>query len=404
MSRRRIFALGACLALSPVVSDAAERNAASATAFNPKISLILDSLYSEYSSDAPAEVAGVLLGGESDFAPGGFSLGETELVAEANVDDQWHGWVTVALVDGEAEVEEAYANTLALPWGFAAKIGRFKSDIGYQNHIHAHAWDFVDAPIVYRALLGGQFQDDGAQVRWVAPTDLLLEIGAEATRGDAFPAGGDDRSGLNAATGFLHLGGDVGAGGSWRFGLSHLRADADNRVTGEAPDDAAFTGKSDLSIADLVFKWAPGGNVTVTNLIVNAEYFHRDERGSVVFDPSGASILGTSPSDYDGKQQGYYVQAAYQFVPRWRAGLRYDWMRSDNTLATPAVGNPSSDRLTDNSYDPQRTSAMVDFSNSEFSRIRVQYNLDASRPGGDKDDQFFVQFVYSLGSHPAHQF
>jgi hypothetical protein len=157
-----------------------------------------------------------------------------------------------------------------------------------------------------------------------------------------------------------------------------------------------------VSAADVIFKWAPDGNVTVTNLVINAEYFHRDENGTVVFDPSG--IVGTAPSAYDGKQDGYYVQAAYQFMPRWRAGLRYDWLHAANTVAAPAPGNASSDVLTDNSYDPQRESAMVDFSNSEFSRIRVQYNLDASRPGGDKDDQFFVQFIYSLGSHPAHQF
>jgi len=91
-------------------------------------------------------------------------------------------------------------------------------------------------------------------------------------------------------------------------------------------------------------------------------------------------------------------------MPRWRAGLRYDSLSADNTVATPAPGNASSDLLTDTSYDPRRSSAMVDFSNSEFSRVRVQYNRDESRPGGEKDDQFFVQYIMSIGSHPAHQF
>ena len=394
MSSRVCLALGLALA-APVVS-AADRG----TAFNPKISLILDSQYAEYRSTSPADIAGVLRGPDSDPAPAGFSLGETELVVESNIDDQWHGWVTLSLDgNGAAAVEEAYANTWG-PWGTAAKVGRFKSEIGYQNHIHAHAWDFADAPLVYRAMLNGQLQDDGVQVRWVAPTDLLFEIGAEAFRGAAFPAGGKDRDGINAFTGFLHLGGDAGEGGSWRLGASHFHGNADNRVTGEAPDDARFNGANNVSIADFVFKWAPGGNVAQTNVVFVAEYFHGDERGDLVFDPSGAAVR----SDTALKQDGAYAQLAWQFRPRWRVGARYDWLSSQNAFSAAAAGNRSFDVLADNSRDPQRGSVMVDFSNSEFSRIRVQYERDASRPRDERDDQVYVQFIYSLGAHPAHQY
>jgi hypothetical protein len=395
---KTFLALGACLACSAF--PAAAQDAARGNAFNPKISLILNSQYADYGSEAPADVGGVLLGEETDFAPAGFALGETEMVIESNVDDQWHGWATLAMAEGELAVEEAYVNTLALPAGLALKLGRFKSEIGYQNHVHAHAWEFVDAPIVYRALLGNQLADDGAQLRWVAPADLLVELGVEALRGDGFPAGGEDRSGLNSYVGFVHVGGDAGVGGAWRVGLSHLRADADGRLTGEAPDDAAFTGTSDLSVLDVVFKWAPQGNSTVTNLAVSAEIFRRKEDGDLVFDPSGAAAA----SAYDGTQTGYYAQAVYQFMPRWRIGLRHDAMSADNAVATPDPGNAASDLLTDTAHDPTRESVMVDFSNSEFSRIRVQYNADQSRPDGERDNQLFVQFIYSLGAHPAHQF
>ena len=179
-----------------------------------------------------------------------------------------------------------------------------------------------------------------------------------------------------------------------------MHTNADARATGEAPNDAAFNGTSNVSIADFVFKWAPGGNVASTNLVVTAEYFHGDDRGDLVFDPSGTATAST----FNGKQDAAYGQVVYQFMPRWRAGLRYDWLSSDNRLGTPAPGNTAFVTLADNSLDPQRGSAMLDFSNSEFSRIRVQYNSDATRPGNVKDDQFFVQFIYSLGAHPAHQY
>jgi hypothetical protein len=47
---------------------------------------------------------------------------------------------------------------------------------------------------------------------------------------------------------------------------------------------------------------------------------------------------------------------------------------------------------------------MIDFSNSEFSRLRLQFSRDESRPGGETDNQVFLQYIFSMGSHPAHQF
>ena len=51
---------------------------------------------------------------------------------------------------------------------------------------------------------------------------------------------------------------------------------------------------------------------------------------------------------------------------------------------------------------PKRVSAMVDFSNSEFSRLRLQISSDDSRVASD--DQVFVQYLMSLGAHGAHRF
>ena len=106
----------------------------------------------------------------------------------ANVDDKFYGQFTAALTaENTTEVEEAYMKPLALGNGFTVRGGRFNSGIGYLNGLHAHAWDFADQPLVYRALLGNQYKDDGVQLRWVAPTDLFMEFGAEAFSGGNFP-------------------------------------------------------------------------------------------------------------------------------------------------------------------------------------------------------------------------
>ena len=400
----RFMAATAALAMASAVNPAHAADAGNG--YNPKISLILNSSFAHYSSAAPADMPGFLLGDETGLTDSGLSLGETELAAEANIDDQVHGWAALSVApEGGIKVEEAYVNSLALPDGFALKLGRFFSDIGYQNHQHAHAWDFIDAPLVYRAMLGGQLGDDGLQARWIAPTDLLVEVGAEALRGAAFPGGGEKRNGINnGLTGYLHVGGDAGSGGSWRVGLSHLHSKSDARETGD-PVHTQFTGKGELSILDLVYKWAPDGNPSVTNFTSQAEFFYRKENGELVYDPDGADAINTGPigSSYRGHQQGFYVQAVYQFMPRWRVGTRYDRLSAGNQLALATPG-ATLENLADRSHDPQRVSLMTDFSNSEFSRVRLQYNRDESRPGGAVDNQVFVQFIFSMGSHPAHQF
>ena len=45
---------------------------------------------------------------------------------------------------------------------------------------------------------------------------------------------------------------------------------------------------------------------------------------------------------------------------------------------------------------------MLDFSNSEFSRLRLQYNDDHS--SAVADGQVMLQYIMSLGAHGAHQF
>ncbi len=385
----------------PVARKGAPRN------FNPNISLILQGTYADFSSDEEPLMPGFLLGPETELRPDGFSLAETELAIEANVDDKFRGWATIALEneDGETkvELEEAYLNTLALPNGLGVKFGRFFSDFGYLNRVHSHAWDFADQPLVYRAFFANQLKDDGIQLRWVAPTDLFVELGAEALRGAGFPAGGEDRSGVNTTVAFARIGGDLSDSSSYRLGISRINADANGREIEDEESGAltAFTGDSNTTGIDFVYKWAPSGNPAINNFIFQAEYFDRDEDGVVDFD-DGMGL--TANSSYRGSQKGYYLQGVYQFMPQWRAGLRYDKLKARNDVPGAPGMDTTLDNLADTGTDPERWSAMLDWSGSEFSRIRLQYNRDESRPGGETDDQWLLQYIYSLGAHPAHQF
>src|SRR4051812_5469272 len=172
--------------------------AAGTNAFNPDISVILQGTAATSSQDPNKfQITGFApTGGEVAPPRRGFSLGESELVITSNIDPYFRGQLVASLTpENELEVEEAFFQTLALGRGFTMKGGRFLSSIGYLNQIHQHAWDFQDAPLPYKAFLGGRLDEDAVQVKWIAPTDLLVELGGEAGRGGSFSADDPDPKG-----------------------------------------------------------------------------------------------------------------------------------------------------------------------------------------------------------------
>jgi len=393
---------------APVAPPGKSSNAA---AFNPAISMILTGNYASLSQDpATYRVAGFIPPPAGE-GPGNrsFNLDESELTVASNVDPYFFGNVTATIQgDDSIHIEEAYFKTLALNHGFTIKGGRFFSATGYLNEIHSHNWDFADQPLVYQVFLGGQLAQDGAQIRWLAPTDYFIELGAEAGSGRSFPGTQRNSNSLASDALFAHLGGDVGDSTSWRLGVSWLDVRSTDRTYGDADQFGtavtnAFTGTSRTWIADGTLKWAPHGDPTHHQFKLQGEYLHRRESGQLAFDvvAAGRNLTG----DYNSSQSGWYLQAVYEFVQRWRAGLRYDSMQS----GTPRIGLVQLDLLPLAAFpslasaSPERTTIMVDWSLSEFSRLRAQYAWDDAR-ATERDRQLLLQYIFAMGAHGAHKF
>jgi len=397
-------ATAAAAVSEPVAAAASASPAAGLSAFNPAISAVLQGVYANLSQDPNRySLAGFAPSGDIAPAKRGFSIAESELSLTANVDDKVYGNLTFSLLpDNSVEVEEAYGLATGVPYGIAPKFGRFLSGIGYLNDQHQHVWDFYDAPLVYQAFLGGQYQNNGVQVKWVAPTDMFVEFGAEVGNGEGFPGTGQNKNGTGNGNVYVHVGDDVGASSSWRAGVSYLQTAARNRDYTEmdlAGNDAqlAFSGRSQLAIADFVWKWAPNGNAIDTNFKLQGEYFWRRERGDLTYDADGALGL-TRTGNYGADQSGFYVQGVWQFMPTWRIGARYDWL-DPGTVNYGANGI----YLANGSFNPQRMAAMLDWTPSEFSRFRVQFQQAKLRPDLT-DNEIFVQYILTLGAHGAHKF
>jgi hypothetical protein len=223
-------------------------------------------------------------------------------------------------------------------------------------------------------------------------------------RGRSFPASDPNTNGAGAWSLFGHLGGEL-AGSAWRAGVSYLQVSPKDRSFEDSdalglPTTQSFTGKSKLWIADFVAKW--------TNFKVQGEYFRRRESGELTFDDStGSAVFGALGGSFESTQSGWYTQAVYRFTPQWRVGYRYDRLDHgtvsngivDNGLGPTAADFPL--LMTD--HNPSRNTVMVDWSPTEFSRLRLQLASDKSR-ANVTDDQVVLQYILSLGAHGAHKF
>ncbi|WP_324779544.1 TonB-dependent receptor [Thiobacillus sedimenti] len=388
-------------AASAAPVEAASSAPANPGAFNPAISLILQGGYANLKDIPARQIAGFLTNDAASTPARGFSVDDSELVLASNIDPYFRGYFNATLNDGSVGVEEAWFQTIALGHGLTVKGGRFRSGIGYQNEQHPHAWDFATNNLMYQTLFGEGYGNDGLQLRWVAPTDLFTELGAEIGRGAQFPGTDRNRNGAGSYALYGHIGGDVGESNSWRGGVSYLSTRADAR-TGTLTDsngtlvDTAFSGDSRTWMADFVWKWAPLGNPTVRNFKFAAELFRREESGGLSC--SGGLLCTGSAGAYQATQYGGYAQAAYQFMPRWRVGYRYDVLDpGSREYGLNDTALPRTD------YRPTRHSLMVDYSPSEFSRLRLQVTQDRANVGQD-ENQWYLRYIYSLGTHGAHTF
>jgi len=381
-----LFSLTALATASPVLAadDASAASGANGNAFNPAISIILNGQYAHHSLDPDNYTrAGFPLAGEGGPGVRGLSLGESEVSLAASIDEKFYGQLTVAAESEDGEdhfgIEEAFIDTTALPEGFTLRAGRFFSNIGYLNSHHAHTDKFSDRPLAYQAFLGGQFGDDGVQLRWVAPTDLFVELGGEAFRGQNFPSAGAGHAGVGATTLFAHVGGDVGVENSWLAGVSMLRS-----KTARAED--GFSGVNKLYMTDVTWKWAPQGNTKDGGIQLRGEYFI-DDRAGAFSDPAAPQL----DQPWVGKRYGWYVEGVYRINRIWEAGYRYDQLQADN------------DGPFASSFDPRRHSAMLTWRNSEFSLVRLQISRDRPNPV-DTDTAVTLQVQTALGAHGAHKF
>jgi len=409
--------------------------------FVPGISLILDFSYVSRNIDddvfGALEVPGLIHGhghsheGHSHAAANaekGFNLNYGELVFYAPVDPYFDLFTAFHLSEDSFEIEEAYITTRRLPLGFRLKAGKFLSGFGRINESHAHVWDFAELPLVHQAFFGDHgLLEKGIQLNWVAPTDFFLGLGIELLQGTNENSFGTEDFSLIAVDSAEEISlADVSlpnvwglfaktsidfndlvllAGVSYTWGQSRL----DHFSEEESPH--GFAGDSRILGLDFTARYIID---SYRYLALQFEYLYRHMDGTLYqVDDSAKHLEGTDDLEahvdetsywvsnlpMGKKQDGWYAQLVFRFHKLWRSAFRWDHINRNDILVN-GEGMMIPGNL-------NRYSLMVDFNPTEFSRIRLQYDINKHTyiEGEPQDyNRLTLQLNVAIGAHGAHPF
>jgi hypothetical protein len=331
----------------------------------------------------------------------GLGLGHSDLTASGPLGRHLEAQLTAvaATHDGklELELEEAWFQTRTLPAGVQLRAGRFASQLSAINEQHPHADDFVERPLLYRAFLGGHWNDDGLRLNWTAPTALYLRLGAEVFRGKRLVEETASARRPGAFVLSARVGGDIGASHSWQAGLSHLRNRREAAVEhheeggeeqGEedhgqheshAAHGAAFSGRN-MWLGEIAWKWAPQGN-------------NSRQQVRVAYERALVRGINRYASGSD-RHVADYLSVVWRFAPGWEVGARTDALK----VRIPHEDHFDNGRLREHAV-------MLAYKPTHQQTFRVQATRQKNRAGFDTAGHAVqLQYIVNFGAHAAHSF
>jgi len=347
---------------------------------------------------------GSLQPGDHDPKVRGFTLPNTELTFDGNVDPYFKGFANIVYKiepngDTGLELEEAYVVTSSLPKNLQIKAGQFVTDFGRQNPQHPHSWAFVDQPLILNRVFGPDgLRSQGLRLSWLLPTSFYTEAMVTVANSDGETAW----SFRNPESAEFHGGAVIdrevkGLGDmlivprlTTSFDLTSNQTVVIGASGAFGPNNTGKSARTKIYGVDAYWKWKPeAAQAGFPFLSFQGEALMRRydaaERESAD-DPDVTLPAGEL------KDHGAYAQVLWGIKPRIVAGLRGDWSYRDDSQFI-SIDRTNRFRLSPNfTWYP-----------TEFSKFRVQYNYD-DRKGLEKANSLWFQLEFLLGAHAAHKF
>ena len=279
------------------------------------------------------------------------------------------------------EVEEGYATFTSLPGNILLKVGKMRAQFGKMNTLHTHALPTVDRSLVTDNLVGGDegLSDAGFSVSHLVKNPyLFLELTGEVFAGISDVFQSDERSKLvyvGRVRGYrdINESSNLDIGFSFATGPTRVEVEPALLSSGTSSPTLSAVGLTKhLYGVDATFRYRPLRRAIYQRLNLRTELIWSQQQM-----PDAAAQHAF----------GMYASGEYQFARRWYIGGRGD--RSGRTLDASAIDTGGSVFLT--------------FWPTEFSQIRGQFRR-INFAGGEKGNEFLMQFNFSIGAHGAHLF
>jgi hypothetical protein len=346
------------------------------------------------------------LGGHDPFQRG-FTMPNTELSLSGAVDPYFTAFANFVLQldrnnDTHIEAEEVYFKTTDLPGNFQIKGGQYFANFGRQNSQHPHQWAFVDQPIILTRAFGPDgLRSIGADFSWLPPLPFFTELTLGIFNGNGEQGfffrneGSPDTLGIDRFRGRETYPGDLRNVDDLlfvpRIAVSYDLTDEQTILGGLSgafgPNNTGNNTRTEVYGADLFWKWkSPTAEKGFPFVALQGE-------GLLSRFEAGADPLAALPAEtlYD---YGFYSQVLWGFHPGWVAALRGEWANGNDGLDDP--NDPFRGERT-------RISPNLTWYPTEFSKIRLQYNVDHGELFGT-EQSVWLQFEFQLGAHAAHKF
>jgi hypothetical protein len=389
------------------------------------LDLSLDGLFAAGTSTA--EDVERLQPGSHDPKLRGFTVQNVEAIFQGAVDPYFRAQAALIFqIDssGESafELEEAYLETTALPANLQLRGGQFFSEFGRLNPTHPHSWSFVDQSLVNARFLGGDgLRNPGARLSWLMPTPFYSEffVSIQNSQGETASSfrnenEGEPLFGRPPEVGRVKTFSDLLL--VPRYAASFDLTESQTLLFGASaaygPNSAGGDTDTQIYGMDVFWKWRPENHNAGFPFVSwqTEAMLRRYQVGQFSEDADGNGLLDLGELDLNGDaiantlpretftDYGVYSQVVYGFRKGWTTGVRYDYVTRKDLAEYELVYGP--DPARDRRW---RLSPNLTWYPTEFSKVRLQYNLDHRQHVG-KDHSVWLQFEFLLGSHAAHKF
>lgn len=361
--------------------------------------LSINSVYAQSNMQLINWFAGADIVGTTGHAPSDqasdFWVREFELSAYSDIDQTWEGILTfayhreLAANTEHMEVHEAFLNSSKLFPLTNIKIGKFFLGFGRLNRFHRHDWIFTEAPLVQRSFFGNEgVKDTGLEYKRILPS-LGSTFTLGITKGDEFNHNHNHdededehshRESAKAPTAYLRM------AKFFEYSTTEGIEVALNAINRHDAESIVYQ----YAGLDLIYKKRVGRYVDtlIQTEIWSRTATHNEDAGDEKFNDIGG---------YFYFQKGIDQHHSY--------GLRFDYYKPDSHVEEESHDH-SIDGLTPH-HEFKALSLSYIYTNSEFMRTRLTLEHGVGIEVEDDADidsftKAMLQFVFSIGAHPAH--